>query len=89
VRLGNPPFLFVDEGLVEREQQPVAVRDEDVVEEFAEFPVVGGRAVQFNGAQKMELAHHLWRISWSIIVSMASIWQMQFAPFSPIRINRV
>jgi hypothetical protein len=49
----NALFLLVDEGLTEGEEKPVAVGDEDVVEEFAEFRVIGGRHVLLNRAKEI------------------------------------
>ena len=39
---GKAFFLLVDEGLTEGEEKPIAVGDEDVMEEFAEFRIAGG-----------------------------------------------
>jgi hypothetical protein len=55
VRARNPFFGFIDKGLVECKQQPISVGDENMVEEFAEFSVFGGRGVLFNRAQKVEV----------------------------------
>jgi len=45
MRVGDDSFVCVDEGLAEREKQPVTVGDEDVVEELAEFRVFRGGLV--------------------------------------------
>ena len=46
VGFGDALLLVVDEGLTEGEEEPVAVRDQDVMEKLAEFGIVsGGRMV--------------------------------------------
>ena len=53
VGIGDALFLFVDEGFAEDEKSPVAVGDEDVVEEFAEIRVFCGRLMLTSDAKKV------------------------------------
>jgi len=55
VGFGDAAFFFVDEGLTEGEEQPVAIGDEDVVEEFAEFGVFSGGLMLLDRPQKVEV----------------------------------
>ena len=45
VGFGDTHFNFIVEGLVEGEEDPVAIRDEDVVEELPQFRVIEGERV--------------------------------------------
>jgi hypothetical protein len=53
VGIGDALFLLIDEGSAEGEENPVAIGDEDVVKQFAEFRVFGGGRVLFYGSKKV------------------------------------
>ena len=53
VGLGDAFLLFVDEGLTQREEEPVTVGDKDVVKEFAEFWIIGGGRILLHRAEKV------------------------------------
>lgn len=49
---GNALLLFVEERLAQDQKHPVAVGDQDVMEQFAQLLVFAGRFVLLNGAQE-------------------------------------
>ena len=56
VGLGDAFLMIVDKRLTEGEEEPVAVSDEDVVEEFAEFRIFGGGRAQVDGAEEVGIS---------------------------------
>jgi hypothetical protein len=53
VRIGNLLFVLLVEGLTEDEENPVAVGNEDVVEELAELRMGGGGGTLIYGAEEV------------------------------------
>src|SRR6185503_15445042 len=55
VGFGDALLLLVDEALAKGEEDPVAIGDEDVVEEPAEFRIVEGGWVLFDGTEEVRV----------------------------------
>lgn len=48
IGVGDALFLRFDEGLAEREEEPVSICDQDVMEQFAEFRIACGSRALFH-----------------------------------------
>jgi len=53
VRFGYAFLQLFEEGLTESEEEPITIRDEDVVEEFAEFWIFGSGRVLINATEEV------------------------------------